>query len=157
MSDRKASGLATDIVVSTDISRFDLARIYAWLHSEAYWCKGLPRDVFDRAILHSLCFGALTREGEQAGFARIVSDQATYAYLCDVFVFPEFRGRGISKAMMEAILADPRLQGLRRVMLATSDAHGLYAQYGFEPLASPERLMEKTNPRVYERRETQIA
>jgi N-acetylglutamate synthase-like GNAT family acetyltransferase len=157
MNDGKASEHAADIVVSTDISRFDLERIYAWLHAEAYWCKGLPRDVFDRAIRHSLCFGALTSKGEQTGFARIISDQATYAYLCDVFVFPQFRGKGISKAMMEAITADPRLQGLRRVMLATSDAHELYAQYGFKPLASPERLMEKTRPRAYERQETRIA
>jgi GNAT superfamily N-acetyltransferase len=159
MSDKHGSraGDADGFVVSTDLSRFDLDRVHAWLHSEAYWCKGLPREVFDRSVKNSICFGVLTQAGEQAAFARVVSDQATFAYLCDVFVFPQFRGRGLSKAMMDAIIAHPRLQGLRRAMLATSDAHGLYALYGFQPLASPERLMEKTDPRVYERRETQIA
>ena len=147
-----------EITVSNDVSRFDLERIYAFLHSDAYWCKGLPRDVFERSIRHSICYGALTGEGAQAGFAWVVSDQATFAYLGDVFVFPEYRGKGVSKAMMEAITKDPRLQGLRRFILATSDAHGLYAQYGFKPLAAPARLMEKKDPRgSYERRETQIA
>jgi GNAT superfamily N-acetyltransferase len=153
MDQNDGCGQAQEIVVSTDISRFDLARVHAWLASEAYWCKGLPRTVFDRSVEHSICFGAFTSSGEQAGFARIVSDQATYAYLCDVFVFPAFRGWGISKAMMEAVIAHPAMQGLRRIMLATSDASGLYARYGFRALATPERLMEITNPRIYERQE----
>jgi GNAT superfamily N-acetyltransferase len=157
MSPRDSAKSTEAIVVSTDVSRFDLDRIHAWLSHEAYWCKGLPRSVFDRSIKHSICFGALTSSGDQAGFARIVTDQATFAYLCDVFVYPAFRGRGISKAMMEAITAHPGLQGLRRFMLATADAGGLYARYGFRPLAAPERLMEITDPQVYQRQGSLIA
>ncbi|MFI5015545.1 MAG: GNAT family N-acetyltransferase [Hyphomicrobiales bacterium] len=154
---RNGPAQAPEIVISTDVSRFDLDRVHAWLSREAYWCKGLPRSVFDRSVRHSLCFGAFTPAGEQTGFARIVSDQATFAYLCDVFVFPAFRGRGISKAMMEAIVAHPGLQGLRRFMLATSDAGALYARYGFRPLAKPERLMEIGNPDIYQRQGSLIA
>jgi GNAT superfamily N-acetyltransferase len=137
------------IAISTDPSRFDLDRIHAWLERDAYWCKGLPRAVFERSLRHSLCFGARLA-GEQAGFARVVTDRATFAYLCDVFVDPAFRKRGVSKAMMEAIAAHPDLQGLRRFMLATSDAGGLYARYGFRPLASPDRFMEVAVPNIYQ-------
>jgi GNAT superfamily N-acetyltransferase len=146
----------TVIAISTDLTRFELDRIHHWLSTEAYWSKGRPRDVFDRAIAHSICFGAFLPSGEQAGFARVLSDYATFAYLSDVFVFPQFRGRGISKAMMDAIMAHPCTQGVRRFMLATTDAGGLYARYGFTPLADPARLMEKVAPRPRQQ-ETRIA
>jgi len=149
MAAQDAASVDRGIVVSTDPSRFDLDRIHAWLERDAYWCKGLPREIFERSLRHSLCFGALTAEGEQAGFARVVTDRATFAYLADVFVEPLFRKRGVSKAMMEAIIAYPELQGLRRFMLATSDAGGLYARYGFRPLANPERFMEIAVPNIY--------
>jgi len=151
------NGRSGSVTVTTDVSRFELDRIYGFLSREAYWCKGLPRQVFDRSVAHSLCFGAFTEEGRQAGFARIIGDEATFAYLCDVFVYPEFRGRGISKAMMEAIVAHPALQGLRRLMLATADASELYARYGFRPLARPERMMEIADPQVYQRQGSLIA
>jgi GNAT superfamily N-acetyltransferase len=157
MNGQKASEGADEIVISTDVSRFDLDRIHAFLSAEAYWCKGLPRSVFDRSVEHSLCFGAFAADGEQAGFARIITDRATFAYLCDVFVFPAFRGFGIGKRMVEAIMAHADLQGLRRFMLATADAGALYARYGFHPPVKPERLMEITNPRVYESEESTIA
>ena len=150
---RAAREGAKDILLTTDVARFDLDRIFGFLHHDAYWCKGLPRPVFDRSIEHSLCFGAFMPGGEQAGFARIISDRATFAHLCDVFVFPAWRGRGIGKALVEAVLAHPDLRGLRRITLSTSDASGLYARYGFRPLARPERLMEIANPRAYQGKE----
>ncbi|MBV9112331.1 MAG: GNAT family N-acetyltransferase [Hyphomicrobiales bacterium] len=153
MSDRKKEESAKHIVVSTDVSLFDLDRIHGFLHHEAYWCKGLPREVFDRSLAHSLCFGAFLPNGEQAGFARIISDRATFAHLCDVFVFPAWRGQGISKALIEAVLAHPHLKGLRRFTLSTTDASQLYARYGFRRPAQPERLMEIASPRAYEEKE----
>jgi GNAT superfamily N-acetyltransferase len=156
MNDIKHSETEAGIAISTDLARFELDRIHHWLTTEAYWSKGRPRDVFDRAIAHSTCFGAFMPSGEQAGFARIVSDHATFAYLCDVFVFPKFRGRGISKAMMDAIMTHPCAQGVRRFMLVTTDASGLYARYGFTPLTEAGRMMEKVAPRPHER-ETRIA
>ncbi|MBV9137950.1 MAG: GNAT family N-acetyltransferase [Hyphomicrobiales bacterium] len=149
MNDGKSKGGATEIVISTDMSRFELDRIHRFLQHEAYWCRGLPRDVFDRSIAHSLCFGAFLASGEQAAFARIISDRATFAHLCDVFVFPHWRGQGISKALIETVLAHPQLKGLRRFTLSTSDASELYARYGFRPPARPDRLMEIANPRAY--------
>ena len=156
MNDVKHRESEAGITISTDLSRFELDRIHHWLATDAYWSKGRPRDVFDRAIAHSICFGAFMPSGQQAGFARIVSDHATFAYLCDVFVFPKFRGNGISKAMMDAIMAHPSTQGVRRFMLVTTDAGGLYARYGFTALAEPGRIMEKVNRRPYEQ-ETRIA
>ena len=144
---------AKDIVITTDVARFELDRIYAFLCHEAYWCKGLPRRVFDRSIEHSLCFGAFMPGGEQAGFARIISDRATFAHLCDVFVFPAWRGRGIGKSLVKAVLAHPHLKGLRRFTLSTSDASELYRRYGFRPPARPERLMELANPQAYQNKE----
>ena len=110
----------------------------------------MPRAVVERAIEHSLCFSAFDGEA-QVGFARVVTDRATFAYLCDVFVLPPARGRGVSKALMAAIDAHPDLQGLRRFLLATADAHGLYAQHGFAPLTRPERFMERYRPDVYQK------
>lgn len=134
--------------ISDNHADINLDVVHGFLSTEAYWCRGVPRAVLEKAIAHSLCFSAFL-DNQQIGFARVVSDHATYAYLCDVFVLPEARGRGVSKAMMDAIAAHPGLQGLRRFSLATADAHGLYARYGFEPLAKPERFMEIYRPGVY--------
>jgi GNAT superfamily N-acetyltransferase len=135
------------IAVDTDKSRLDVAMIYRFL-STSYWARGIPLEVVERSIAGSLCFGLY--EGErQVGFARVVSDGATFAYLADVFVLEECRGRGHSKALMVAVLAHPSLQGLRRWLLATRDAHELYAQFGFEPLPAPQVFMQRHDPEVY--------
>lgn len=136
------------IVVSSDPRRLDRDLIHRFLSGEAYWSKGIPRDVLERAIDGSIPFGAYDGE-EQVGFARAVTDRATFAYLADVFVLESHRGRGVGKLLVEAALAHEDLQGLRRWMLMTRDAHGLYAQYDFKPLAAPERAMERHDPGVY--------
>ena len=136
-------------VIDSDPSRLDLDVIHGFL-SSSYWAKGIPRETVERAVRNSLCFGVYD-DGKQVGFARVVTDQATFAYLADVFILESHRGRGLSKALVAAIAADPRLQGLRRWVLVTRDAQGLYAQYGFKPLASPDRFMEMHDPTVYSR------
>jgi GNAT superfamily N-acetyltransferase len=123
--------------VSTDPARLDVGRIHRFL-STAYWSAGIPRDVVARSIAHSLPFGLYAASGEQAGFARVVSDRATYAYLGDVYVETPHRGRGLGKFLVSCVLAHPELQGLRRWALATADAHGLYARHGFAPPANPD-------------------
>lgn len=138
-----------ELRISTDHSDIDFDVVHGFLGTQAYWCPGIPRDVVERAAANSLCFSAFL-DGRQVGFARVIGDRATFAYLADVFVLPEARGQGISKALMAAIMAHPDLQKLRRFMLATSDAHGLYAQHGFEPLARPERFMERYRPTAYQ-------
>jgi GNAT superfamily N-acetyltransferase len=140
--------MAGNLRISTDRGDVDLDVVHGFLSRDAYWCPGIPRAVVERALANSLCFSAL-RDGRQVGFARVVSDFATFAYLADVFVLPEFRGQGVSKALMQAVFAHPQLQHLRRFMLATADAHGLYAQYGFTAVARPERLMERYRPTAY--------
>ena len=137
------------IEVDTDTARLDVDAIHGFLR-ESYWAAGISRSVVERSIEGSLCFGVYV-DGAQAGFARIISDYATFAYLADVFVLDAFRGRGLSKRLMETIVNHSRLQGLRRWSLATLDAHGLYAQFGFTPLASPARHMERLDPTVYTR------
>jgi GNAT superfamily N-acetyltransferase len=137
----------SDITVDTDRSRFDLATIHAFL-SASYWAKGLPMEVLERAVAGSLCFG-LYDDDRQVGFARVVTDGATFAYLADVFVLESHRGRGLSKLLMDAVVAHPDLQRLRRWLLVTRDAHALYARYGFTPLATPDRHMERHDPTVY--------
>ena len=137
-----------DILVTTDPARLDLDVIHGFL-SESYWAPGVPREVVERSIRHSICFGAL--EGErQVGFARVISDRATYAYVSDVFVLPGHRGRGIGKRLMACITTHPELQGLRLWSLFTRDAHGLYRQYGFHEARHPDRLMEKRQEHVCE-------
>jgi GNAT superfamily N-acetyltransferase len=139
-----------EFVVSTDKSRLDLNVIHGFL-TNCYWSKGIPREVVARAIEHSLCFGVYDGQGAQAGFARVVSDFATYAYVADVFVLESHRGNGLGKGLMQAIVEHPRLQGLRRWNLSTLDAHGLYAQFGFVPPKFPERYMEILRPNIYEK------
>jgi ribosomal protein S18 acetylase RimI-like enzyme len=128
------------VTVSTDPSRLDLEVIHGFL-ARSYWATGIPRQVVERALRHSLCFGAY--EGNrQVGFARVVTDSATYAYVSDVFVLPSHQGRGVGKQLMATIMGHPDLQGLRRWTLFTRDAHRLYRQYGFGEARHPERLME---------------
>ena len=135
------------ITVDTDPARLDLAVVHGFL-AESYWAKGIPLETVRRSIRNSLCFGLYEAEN-QIGFARVVSDRATFAYLADVFVLESHRGRGLGKLLMGAVVAHPDLQGLRRWMLATRDAHDLYAQYGFTPLPVPERFMQRHDPDVY--------
>jgi GNAT superfamily N-acetyltransferase len=139
--------------ISTDQARLDLDVIHGFL-TDCYWAKGIPRQIVARSIEHSLCFGIYDGSGAQVGFARVVSDFATVAYLGDVFVLESHRGRGLSKWLMQCILQHPALQNLRRWILLTGDAHGLYAQFGFTPVKSPERYMELHRPDVYEVRKT---
>lgn len=134
--------------ISTDRQRIDVAVVHAYL-TQSYWSPGIPRKVVERAIENSLCFGVYLGT-QQIGFARIISDKATFAYLADVFILEPHRGKGLSKWLMEFITRHEELQGLRRFMLATKDAHGLYEQFGFTPLANPSRMMEKFNPNVYD-------
>jgi len=129
------------ITVSTDKSQLDIDLIHRFLSEQSYWAKNIPRDVVDRSIANSLCFGAF-EDGRQIGFARAVSDYAVFAYVGDVFVIESHRGRGVSKMLMKAMMEHPSLQGLRRWMLLTSDAHDLYRQFGFTGIANPEKHME---------------
>lgn len=136
--------------ISTDKTRLDLDVIHGFL-TQAYWSRGIPRETVQRAIDGALCFGGYVDGVGQVAFARVITDGATFAYLADVFVLEDQRGKGYSKQLMQAIVAHPQLQGLRRFMLATFDAHGLYAQFGFEPAARPDRLMEKLDMDLYSR------
>jgi len=140
-----------DYVLSTDPARLDREALYRYLSEASYWAERIPRDVFERSVDHALCFGLYAPDRSQAGFARIISDRATVAYLGDVFVLEPHRGRGLSKWMMDCIIAHPDLQGLRRWILLTRDAHGLYQQFGFTPLAKPDRWMERWAPDLYKR------
>jgi GNAT superfamily N-acetyltransferase len=128
------------IEISTDPARLDPDAIHAYL-SRSYWAAGIPREIVARSIAHSLCFGVYDG-GRQVGFARVVTDRATYAYLADVYILESHRGRGLGVRLVEQVMAHPDLQGLRRWGLVTQDAHGLYRRFGFEPLAHPERYME---------------
>ena len=136
--------------ISSDPARLDRAAIHAAL-SRMYWCEDIPRDTLDPAIDNSLPFAAYTAAGEQVSFARVITDKATFAYLCDVYVLESHRGHGLSKRLMEAVTAHPELQGLRRFSLVTRDAHGLYEQFGFTPIAAPQGHMEILCPGLYMR------
>ncbi|WP_171475517.1 GNAT family N-acetyltransferase [Frigoriglobus tundricola] len=122
--------------------------IHRYLSRETYWAAGIPRDTLLKAVAASVCFGVYGAD-RQVGFARVVTDRATFAYLCDVFILPEYRGRGLSKWLMECVVAHPDLQGLRRFVLVTRDAHALYAKFGFEPPADPAGYMHVHKPDVY--------
>jgi len=134
-------------LISTDPAQFDLDAIHAYL-VRAYWCEGIPRETMERAIANSLCFALLSGTA-QIGFARVITDSATYAYLCDVYVLEEYRDKGLGKWLMECLMGHPALQGLRRFSLATRDAHGLYRQFGFRELSKPESMMEILRPDIY--------
>lgn len=140
-----------DFTVSTDPGRLDVHAIHAFLVT-SYWAEGIPRELLERALRNSLCFGLYERgiEGErQVGLARVITDAATYAYLCDVYVLPELRGRGLGTWMMERVMEHPDLQGLRRFSLVTRDAHELYRPFGFTEIASPGGHMEIVRPGIY--------
>jgi GNAT superfamily N-acetyltransferase len=134
--------------ISTDRSELNVPLIYRFLSEQSTWAVGISRAVVDRAIENSLCFGGYV-DGRQVAFARVVSDYATFGNLVDMFVLPEFRGRGYSKLIMQAVVSHPSLKGLRRFTLATGDAHGLYAQFGFTAPQRPESLMERYFPNIY--------
>jgi GNAT superfamily N-acetyltransferase len=138
-----------DLLISTDPGLLDLALIHDFVANRSYWARGRPLDVVRRALNNSLCFG-LYEHGRQVGMARVVTDRATFAWLCDVFVLESHRGRGLGKWLIECVMGHPALRGLRRVLLGTLDAHGLYERYGFTPLADPERFMEVFRPDVYQ-------
>lgn len=133
--------------ISTDKTRLDIAGIHAFLR-KSYWASGIPREVVARSIENALCFGVY-HDGRQIGFARVISDYATFAYLGDVFILASHRGRGLAKWLLACIRSHPDLQGLRRWMLATRDAHSLYARVGFKQLHNPEIFMELADPDVY--------
>ena len=136
-----------DYRLSSSAGDMDVDAIHAYL-TRSYWAGGVPYATVAQAVSNSLCFG-LFQSAAQIGFARVVTDKSTFAYLCDVYVLEAHRGQGLSKWLMETVRAHPDLQGLRRFMLSTKDAHGLYARFGFKPLASPSRMMEILNPDVY--------
>jgi GNAT superfamily N-acetyltransferase len=137
-----------EFTASTDRSLLQIEVIHGFLSEQSYWARERTREQTLKAIEHSLCYGVY-RGASQIGFARVVTDYATFAYVGDVFIVPEYRGRGLSKWLMERIVAHPELQSLRRWVLATRDAHTLYEKTGFAPLRFPERWMEKTAPNAY--------
>jgi N-acetylglutamate synthase-like GNAT family acetyltransferase len=134
--------------ISTDKKLLDIDVIYNYLNEESYWAKGITRQRLEKAIEHSVCFGVYDGDDRQAGFARVVTDKATFAYLCDVFVLETYRGQGLSKWLVQTIVSDADFQGLRRWALATLDAHGLYKQFGFSPLTNAENWMGILTPYI---------
>ena len=136
-----------NLLVSTDQRRMDVNAIHAFL-TRAYWCEGIPFEVVERAVRHSLCFGLF--DGDvQVGLARVVTDYATFAYLCDVYVLESHRGKGLGRRLVQCVMESSQLQGLRRFNLSTRDAHSLYAEFGFKPLKHPESKMERHKPDIY--------
>lgn len=135
---------------SADASRLDVSKIHSWLGT-TYWARHIPRDVVERAIAGSDCFGVYDGE-RQVAFARLVTDRATFAYLCDVYVDEEYRGRGIGRWLTETIQAQPEYQDLRRWMLVTRDAHSLYEKLGWTQVPEPSRMMQRHDPDIYSRR-----
>ena len=140
----------TSLYISNDKTALDVPMIHQYLSRDSTWAIGMPLALLERAIANSLCFGGYL-DGRQVAFARVITDCATFANLVDVFVLPAFRGRGYSKQLVEAVVAHPELQGLRRFSLATADAHGLYARYGFAAPSRPQTLMERYVPDIYTR------
>lgn len=132
--------------ISTDRRRLDLGAVHAFLRDESYWAPGIPRETVERAVANSLCFGIYAPGGEQAGFARVVTDRATFAYLCDVFVLRAHRGAHLGVWLVETVLAHPDLPGLRRWMLGTRDAHELYGRFGFQRILGDKRFMAIDRP-----------
>src|SRR6267154_160218 len=136
-------------VISINKTRLDVSAIHAYL-ARSYWSPGIPKAIVEKAIAGSLCFGLFSEQGEQVGFARAITDGATFAYLADVYVLEEHRAKGLGKWMVETILAHLSLQGLRRILLATRDAHELYTPFGFKSLATSESFMSIHRPNPYE-------
>jgi len=140
-----------DWLISDDPARFDLGRAHGWIATETYWAEAIPLAVFEKAVANSLTVGAYAGEGEMAAMARVVTDRATFGWICDVFVGQLHRGQGLGKALMAYLMNHPDLQGLRRLHLATRDAHGLYAGFGFTALTGIDRWMEVRGRDVYRR------
>ena len=136
-------------MITTDKEKFDVDLIHSFL-TNSYWAEGISREIVRRSIDGALCFGVF-ENNKQIGFARMITDKATFAYLADVFIMEEYRGRGLSKWLMQIIMSHPDLQGLRRMMLATRDAHELYKKFGFTPLNNVDRWMHIHDPDVYKR------
>ena len=134
--------------VSCDREEMDFDAIHTYI-SSTYWAEGIPKETFKKALDNSLCFGVFSSEGKQVGFARMITDLATFAYLADVFIDEAHRGKGLSKWLMQEVHDHPSLQGLRRILLATRDAHSLYQQFGYTPLSSPSTFMQKWQPDIY--------
>ncbi len=134
--------------IYTTPGKADAVAIHKYLSEESYWAEGIPFETVVRSLQNSLCFSLYEKE-KQIGLARVITDKATFAYLCDVYILPEFRRKGLSKWLMECVKSHPDLQNLRRFMLATKDAHSLYTQFGFKPVAAPDRLMEIVNRDLY--------
>jgi len=141
--------MANELEISTDRERLNVRLVHQFLCEQSYWAKGIPFATVQKSIRNSLCFGAYLN-GAQVGFARVVSDFATFANLVDVFILPEHRGKGLAKALVQTIMSHPDLQGLRRFTLATTDAHGLYRQFGFSGLSKPDTFMERYVPDIYD-------
>jgi GNAT superfamily N-acetyltransferase len=139
---------AGSYTVSDDPERLDLRAIHDYLR-RSYWSPGIPFEVVERAVRGSLCIGAYDGDGKQVGLVRCITDYATFCYVSDVYVLEDHRGQGLSKAMLALATDHPMLRGLRRWSLVTADAHGLYRQFGFTPVAQPERHMERLNPDIY--------
>ncbi|MBY5993266.1 GNAT family N-acetyltransferase [Ferrimonas balearica] len=134
--------------ISTDPQRLDRDAIHRFLSQEAYWCLGIPRRTLDTALDHSLCFG-LYQDQHQVGFARLITDHATFAYLADVYLLPAHRGQGLARWLIQCVLAYPGVASLRRLLLVTKDAHGLYRPHGFAPPAQPAHLLTRHRPDAY--------
>ena len=134
--------------ISTNNDELDLNVIHQFV-STSYWAQGIPKSTLEKAVLNSFCFGMFESSGSQVGFARLITDKATFAYLADVFILESHRGIGLSKWLVKTIVEHPDLQGLRRMVLATRDAHDLYSQYGFKPIENPEILMQIWHPNIY--------
>ncbi|WP_276088550.1 GNAT family N-acetyltransferase [Pedobacter sp. JY14-1] len=138
-------------IFSDNKALLDVAAIHDYLANQSYWAEGIPLETVQRSVDNSLCFG-IYRDGKQIGFARWITDKATFGYLADVYVLEAYRGQGLSKKLLSLMLFHPELQGLRRYMLATQDAHGLYAQFGFKPIPNPDRLMGIAVPDIYKKK-----
>lgn len=134
-----------DFYTSTDKSKLDIDVIAEYLSKRSYWAKGRSREKIERSITNTICFGVYDASDRQVGFARVLTDFSVFAWIMDLFIVEEYRGRGLGKLLMKAIMEHPELQDLERWGLGTKDAHGLYAQFGFRPLRTPETKMEKTN------------
>jgi GNAT superfamily N-acetyltransferase len=142
-----------NFIISTDPARLDVAVIHQYLAEESYWAQNIPRELVALAIAGSLNFGLYASGGKQIGFARVITDYATFAYLCDVFVLPDYRGQGLSKWLMTCVMAHPDLQNLRRFMLMTRDAHSLYTRFGFTAVKEPANCLEIARPGLYKNKD----
>jgi GNAT superfamily N-acetyltransferase len=138
-----------DYLITTDKTKMSVPSIHKWLAEESYWCKNVPMHIVRQSFDHSYCVGAL-HNGQQIGFARLITDYSTFGYLADVYVIKEHRGKGVSKAMLELLLNIDWVKNLRGIRLMTSDAHELYAQFGFTGPKHPDKMMEISRPNIYE-------